>query len=66
MTADPIAVPADTAVEAAVLLMQECDVHQLPVVDSGRPVAMLGLRQAVRATGRVARERSPAGVRRGS
>lgn len=58
MTADPIAVSADTTIEAAVLLMQECGVHHLPVVDDERPVAMLGLRQAVRATGQVLRARA--------
>jgi CBS domain-containing protein len=51
MTADPVAVSADTTIETAVLLMRECNVHHLPVVDGERPVAMLGLRQAVRATG---------------
>jgi CBS domain-containing protein len=58
MTADPIAVSADTTIEAAVLLMQECGVHHLPVVDDERAVAMLGLRQAVRATGQVLRARA--------
>ena len=52
MTADPVAVSADTTIETAVLLMRECGIHHLPVVDGERPVAMLGLRQAVRATGR--------------
>jgi sulfide:quinone oxidoreductase len=51
MTADPVAVSADTTIETAVLLMRECGIHHLPVVDGERPVAMLGLRQAVRATG---------------
>jgi sulfide:quinone oxidoreductase len=49
MTADPVAVSADTTIETAVLLMSECGIHHLPVVDAERPVAMLGLRQAVRA-----------------
>jgi CBS domain-containing protein len=55
MTADPISVSADTTLETAVLLMQECGVHHLPVVEGERPVAMLGFRQAMRAAGLVAR-----------
>ncbi|MEP7159269.1 MAG: CBS domain-containing protein [Chloroflexota bacterium] len=48
MTAEPVAVPASTSVEAAVSLMDEHRVHHLPVVDGKRPVGMLGYRQAVR------------------
>lgn len=48
MTAEPVAVPASTSVEAAVSLMNEHGVHHLPVVDGKRPVGMLGFRQAAR------------------
>lgn len=48
MTAEPVAVPASTSVEAAVSLMNEHGVHHLPVVDGKCPVGMLGYRQAVR------------------
>ena len=53
MTAEPVAVSADTAVEAAVTLMTEYGVHHLPVVEGKRPIGMLGLRQAA------GRRRSP-------
>lgn len=48
MTAEPVAVPASTSVEAAVSLMNEHGVHHLPVVDGELPVGMLGFRQAAR------------------
>ncbi len=48
MTAEPVAVPTSTSVEAAVSLMNEHEIHHLPVVDGERPVGMLGYRQAVR------------------
>jgi sulfide:quinone oxidoreductase len=48
MTAEPVAVPASTSVEAAVRLMNEHGIHHLPVIDGERPVGMLGYRQAVR------------------
>jgi CBS domain-containing protein len=48
MTAEPVAVPAATPIEAAVTLMTEYGFHHLPVVDDERPTGMLGLRQAAR------------------
>jgi CBS domain-containing protein len=48
MTAEPIAVSADTSVDDAVTLMTEHGIHQLPVVDGERVVGLLGLRQAAR------------------
>ncbi len=50
MTAEPVAVTPETALEAAVTLMTEYGIHHLPVVEDERPVGMLGLRQAVRET----------------
>lgn len=47
MTAEPVAVPASTSVEGAVMLMNQHGIHHLPVVDGERPVGMLGYRQAV-------------------
>jgi sulfide:quinone oxidoreductase len=52
MTAEPVAVPADTPIETAVTLMTEYGFHHLPVVEDGRPVGVLGLRQAARRTRR--------------
>lgn len=53
MTAEPVAVPASTSIEGAVMLMNGHGIHHLPVVDRQRPVGMLGYRQAVsRARGR--------------
>jgi sulfide:quinone oxidoreductase len=46
MTAEPVAVPAATPIDAAVTLMTEYGFHHLPVVEDERPVGMLGLRQA--------------------
>ena len=46
MTAEPVAVPASTFVETALSLMSEHGIHRLPVVEGGRPVGMLGFRQA--------------------
>jgi CBS domain-containing protein len=48
MTADPVAVSAETSVAAAARLMMEYGIHHLPVVEHERPVGMLGLRQAAR------------------
>ncbi len=48
MTAEPVAVSADTSIDAAVTLMTEYGFHHLPVVEDERPVGMLGLRQAAR------------------
>lgn len=47
MTAEPIAVSPDSAVEAAARLMMHYGFHQLPVVEGERVVGVLGLRQAV-------------------
>jgi len=48
MTAEPVAVSADTPIDAAVTLMTEYGFHHLPVIEDERPVGMLGLRQAAR------------------
>jgi sulfide:quinone oxidoreductase len=49
MTADPVVVPASAAVELAVRLMAEYEIHHLPVVDGRHPIGMLGYEQARRA-----------------
>jgi CBS domain-containing protein len=48
MTAEPVAVTADTTLDAAVTLMSEYGIHHVPVVEGERPIGMLGLRQAAR------------------
>jgi sulfide:quinone oxidoreductase len=48
MTAEPIAVPRTTPIEAAVTIMAEYGFHHLPVVEDERPEGILGLRQAAR------------------
>ena len=48
MSAEPVAVSADTPIEAAVTTMTEYGFHHLPVVDGERPTGMVGLRQAAR------------------
>jgi sulfide:quinone oxidoreductase len=58
MTAKPVAVSADTAIEAAVTLMAEYGFDHLPVVEDERPVGLLALRQ----TARRARGRTGAGL----
>jgi sulfide:quinone oxidoreductase len=50
MTADPVVVTMDTAVEKAALLMTEYGIHHLPVVDDERPIGMIGLRDVTRST----------------
>jgi CBS domain-containing protein len=50
MTAEPVVATADTSLEAAALLMTEHGIHHLPVVDNGRPVGMVGLREVAGAT----------------
>ena len=47
MTADPIAVSAETTLQAAAILMTEHHIHHLPIVDEERPVGMVGLRDAL-------------------
>lgn len=50
MTADPITIHAGASAVAAADLMMEHGIHHLPVVDGdGRPTAMLGLREVIRA-----------------
>jgi sulfide:quinone oxidoreductase len=46
MTAEPVIVGRDATVDDAVLLMTEFGFHRLPVVEGGRPVGIVGLRQA--------------------
>lgn len=48
MTAEPITVSVDTALEAAAIVMTEHHIHHLPVVDGDRPVGMVGMRDVVR------------------
>ena len=48
MTAEPIVVAPETALEAAAILMTEHHIHHLPVVDGERPVGMVGMREVVR------------------
>ena len=52
MTAEPVTVSPGASLELAVALMTEYGIHHLPVVEGERPVGMLGLRQAVRASRR--------------
>jgi sulfide:quinone oxidoreductase len=47
MTADPIAVTAETTLEAAKVLMAAHGIHHLPVVEGERAVGMVGLRDVV-------------------
>ena len=47
MTAEPVTLPGTAGAQAAVLLMNEHGIHHLPVVEHGRPVGILGYRQAV-------------------
>lgn len=49
MTAEPVAVDVSTGIAAAVAAMGEHGIHHLPVVDRGRPVGMVGYRQALAA-----------------
>jgi len=48
MTAEPIAVSAESTLDAAAMLMTEHDIHHLPVVEGERPVGMVGMRDVVR------------------
>ena len=48
MTAEPIAVSAETTLEAAAILMTEHHIHHLPVVEGERPTGMVGMRDVVR------------------
>jgi CBS domain-containing protein len=47
MTAEPIAVSAQTTLEAAAILMIEHQIHHLPVVEGERQVGMVGMRDVV-------------------
>ena len=49
MTAEPITVTPSTTLAVAETLMCEYGVHHLPVVDGGRVVGMVGLRDVTRA-----------------
>lgn len=48
MTADPVTAEPHTTLDAAEALMTEYGVHHLPVVEAGRPVGMVGLRDVTR------------------
>lgn len=48
MTTEPIAVSPDTPIDVAITLMTEYGFHRLPVVEDGRPVGMVSLREAAR------------------
>ena len=47
MTAEPVTIPSTAGAQAAVMLMNEHGIHQLPVVEDERPVGTLGYRQAL-------------------
>jgi sulfide:quinone oxidoreductase len=47
MTAEPIVVSSETALESAAILMTEHHIHHLPVVDGERPVGMVGMRDVI-------------------
>jgi sulfide:quinone oxidoreductase len=46
MTAEPVATTAATPIDAAITVMTQYGLHQLPVVEGERPTGLLGLRQA--------------------
>ena len=48
MTAMPVTAEPSTTLDAAEALMTEYGVHHLPVVEDGRPVGMVGLRDVTR------------------
>lgn len=48
MTASPVVVSPSTTLEVAETLMTEYGIHHLPVVEDGRPVGMIGLRDVTR------------------
>jgi CBS domain-containing protein len=48
MTASPVVATPATTVDVAETLMTEYGIHHLPVVDDGRPVGMVGLRDVTR------------------
>jgi sulfide:quinone oxidoreductase len=48
MTASPVTVSPTTTLDVAETLMTEYGIHHLPVVDDGRPVGMVGLRDVTR------------------
>ena len=48
MTAEPVAVSAETTLEAAAILMNEHHVHHLPVIERERPIGIVGMRDVVR------------------
>ncbi len=50
MTAEPVAVEPDTRLDELERLMSEIGVHHLPVVDEGRPIGIVGLRDVTRAS----------------
>ena len=49
MTAEPIAVPPDASLGTALRLMHDHSIHHLPVVDNGRPLGVVGMRNVARA-----------------
>ena len=50
MTEDPVTAPSDTSAEDAVRTMLEHGFRHLPVVEEGRMVGVVSLREVVRAT----------------
>ena len=48
MTAEPVAVSAETTLEAAATLMNEHHIHHLPVIERKRPLGMVGMRDVLR------------------
>jgi CBS domain-containing protein len=49
-TADPRVVRVETPAEEAALIMVEQGCHQLPVVEDGHPVGVVGIRAVVSET----------------
>jgi sulfide:quinone oxidoreductase len=48
MTAEPVTVSSGTTLSAAATLMREYRINHLPVVDGGRPVGLIGMRDVLR------------------
>ena len=59
MTAEPIAVSAETTLETARVLMTEHDIHHLPVVEGERPIGMVGLRAVAHSSASAGPDRTP-------
>ena len=60
MTASPVVASPSTTLDVAETLMTEYGIHHLPVVEDGRPVGIVGLRDVTRS--RRSPERLPIGL----